>query len=170
MLEFRRGVLFQVGMALLVGVAGCNQGEQVLEPALAAPLETLRAAPETVSVGESVLRLETFIWRDFMPGPGATPDGSPMMASLRVISVDSQPIPSTLVADLGWIIWNDQVWEAPVVEDPPRQPGATELDLMMRGGPKWGPDIYVDAVVRVIGADGASRLLRARQQRVTATW
>ena len=160
-----------IAAAMLLGLqlVSCSNGEEVVGPGPGATPETLGAAPETVSVAGVALRLRTYIWRDFMPGPGAERDGSPMMAAFQVMTVDGTPVPPTLRANVGWIVWGDRVWEGPVAEERPREAGGSKLEVMMRGGPKWGPGIYVDAVVRIVDGEGIAHLLAARHQEVEAT-
>lgn len=51
-------------------------------------LDALAAAPLSVAVGDTTLLLETYLWRDFMPGPDIRPDGGPLRAVFRVLTGD----------------------------------------------------------------------------------
>jgi len=116
-------------------------------------------APRVVSVDGATLRLETSLWRDFQPI--SPPDGKPLIAGLRVLTVDGAPIPSTLRADSVWIYNEAAVWAASVTEEQPRSVGASFFEVVARNGPKWGPGIEVDVVVQLRDAAGHAFLLQA---------
>ncbi|CAF1194014.1 unnamed protein product [Rotaria sordida] len=105
---------------------------------------TLSSAPEQVSMDGNEYRLETHIWRDFMPI--CEESGRPMIAILRIKTVDSSPFPSDVKVDIAWIMFgNDnqaQIWETHVIEEQPRQSDINHnyIRVTARNGPKWGPN------------------------------
>jgi hypothetical protein len=116
-------------------------------------------APRVVSVDGATLRLEASLWRDFQPT--SPPDGKPLIAGLRVLTVDGGPIPSTLRADSVWIYNGAAVWTASAAEEQTRSASASFFEVVARNGPKWSPGIEVDVVVQLRDAAGHPFLLQA---------
>jgi len=144
--------------AVLILLSGCKNPFSSDHPSI----RELLAAPEEITIEGRRLVLETFLWRDFMPGAG--PSG--LLALIRVTAVDRKPFPSTVDADRLWIVYQDAVWEKELSEssfDFPHQ-----LSKMARDGPRWGPSVYVDAIVRIVHVSGSKYLLRASHQHIGA--
>ena len=120
-------------------------------------------APRLVTIDGSPYRVEASLNRDFMPL--APPDGSPLTLGIRVFTVDSSVIPATLTADSAWVYKGSAVWRTAVVEGHPRN--TAYFDVGAGGGPKWGPGIEVDVVVRLRDAAGHGFLLQAPRQLIT---
>jgi hypothetical protein len=133
------------------------------------PIGTLLTAPEQVEIDGRIYVLETYLWRDFMPG--TAPGGSDLMAVLRITAADSQPFPDDLDSDLLWIINGDAVWETEYSgENRPRDGNHLhQLEKIARGGPRWETGIEVQVVVRMTTSDGRSHLLRAANQLINRT-
>ena len=130
------------------------------------PIETLLSAPEQVEIGGRKYVLETFLWRDFMPF--CPPDGKPLIALVWVTAVDSVEFPSSLDANRLWVIKDKKVWETKFSnEERARYP--YKLEKVARDGPKWGPKIEVDAVVRMIDRGKRTYLLKASNQWISRT-
>jgi hypothetical protein len=128
-------------------------------------LEQLASAPETLDRAQQEYRLESDLWRDFMPI--SPKDGKPMIAVARLKSTDQKPIPSDVKLIYLWVVNGDRVWATAFSEQPVRFEDA--LQRVARGGPKWGPSISVDVVVGVmIGSE--LRLVRASSQPITGTY
>jgi len=109
---------------------------------------SLRAAPERVEIDGREYSLAASLWRDFQPV--APPDGQPLAAVLKVSSSDNEPLPADLVIDRVWVLNGDKLWS--VAAEQPSTPGQStpsRLEQVVRGGPKWGPGIKVDVVVRL---------------------
>ena len=147
-------------------VAGCG-GDTVLAPPTLVPVSPeLRSAPAQLVLGGTTVRLDSYLWRDFQPA--TPPDGKPLIASLRVVSVDGTAIPATVDADSAWIISGDLAWATAVVQEQPRS-DASSFDIVARQGPKWGPGIDVDVVVQLRDATGQAFLLLASGQLIHRT-
>ena len=119
-------------------------------------------SPSGTVVDGARLVLETYLSRDFRPV--SPPDGRPLVALLRINAADSSAVPRTVRADSAWVTYGQEVWAAPVVEERLRTTGDRVYEVVAREGPKWGPEVNVDVVVRVRGADGQAVLLRAPTQ------
>ena len=81
-------VLLIAGLANF-GVVACDNGAGVTDTS---PIE-LEGAPARVQIAGSELKLETYLWRDFMPMLVAPPDGTPLIAVLRIVTTDATRYP-----------------------------------------------------------------------------
>jgi hypothetical protein len=133
----------------------------------------LRKVPETASFGKAVLSLTAYIWRDFMPMAVSRESnlaeirgGRPMIASIQLVSQDGMPLPSTLHAEIVWIVQGDAVWESKAIEE--RHGDSGTYEFVIRGGPKLQPRSYVDVIVRLVDGKGAAFNLALRHQDIKA--
>jgi hypothetical protein len=123
-------------------------------------------APTQVRVDGYDLTLETYVWRDFQPI--SPPDGKPMIAVLHVRTTDGRPFPAGVTADQVTVVFGEQTWTAPVrVEHPSARPSA--LALVARDGPRWGPHVNVNVVVRLRDSNGGEHWLGAVNQPIHRT-
>jgi hypothetical protein len=159
--------MVHLGLLLLAGCGGV--GTRLSPAVLVSPAELarVRAAVDSVTAAGATLRLEALLWRDFMPV--APPDGEPLRAVLRVSTADSSAFPPGVRADAAWVLNGGAVWATWVEETRPRVAGDPTLEVSAAGGPKWGPGIEVDVVVRLRDAGGAAWYLRARRQLIHRT-
>ena len=158
-IAFRRAVT----LALMSTVLPLGACEDVLAPEPLPPSE-LRGAPTSITLGGKTLVLETYLYRDFMPV--SPPNGKPLIAVLRVKTADGSAFPSGVRADGAWVVLGDEVWSAAVGEE--RFPSASSYEVVARNGPKWGPGVTVDVVVR-LREDGEEHRLRASNQPIHRT-
>lgn len=140
-------------------LAGCDPQTTPITPEPDRVPETETPAP--VQIGEHELTLETYLWRDFMPF--APPDGQPLIAVLKVRTVNGSALPAGVRADSVSITHLSEVWKAPVrLEYPSQVPSV--LEVAARNGPKWEPGGNVDVVLHLRDGTGrAIRLLAANQ-------
>ena len=164
-----RGLVAAILAALLAG--GC--GSDPTGPRSApwdlmgvAQLAAVRGAPENVQIGGVKLRLSTYLWRDFMPV--APLDGEPLRVLLSIVTADSSAFPANLKAEAAWVLNGRLAW-ATAVQESRRVPGEPVLEVFAEGGPKWGPGIAVDVVVRLRDGAGRSWYLKARGQLIQRT-
>jgi len=68
-----------------------------------------------------------------------------------------------------WVFNGGQSWSAVPQQERPRPETSPVYELVARDGPKWGPGISVDVVVRLRSPDGTF-LLRAADQPIRATF
>jgi hypothetical protein len=152
-------------LSLLIFVLSCSDvGVEVPTPPPDIPIEQLLAVPETTLVDGHVFVLSTYLWRDFQPI--APPDGKPLIALAYIDVIDTTRFPTTISSDALWIVWSNQVWKTYFTQETPPQdpPGFNRLARIAREGPKWGPHVYVDVVVRIFDAHHNPHFLRATQQ------
>jgi hypothetical protein len=129
-------------------------------------LSHIRAAPEAVKFGDSVLRLHANVWRNFMPLAGAAPDGRPMIASL-VVFVENGP-PVALHVDAIWILQGDLIWQSHDIEAGTTDSRGSANEYVVRDGPRLKPHSYVDIVVSISDLKGNNYILSARHQSINA--
>jgi hypothetical protein len=100
--------------------------------------------------------------------PISPPDGKPLGGVLRIKTENGTPVPAGIVVTASWILFNSETWSASV-EQRPRAETGRNYEVIVRDGPKWGPDVMVDVVVRVRDSVGAESLLRAPEQLIVGT-
>jgi len=130
-------------------------------------VDRLLAAPEKIEIDGREYVLDAGLVRDFMPGEYGR-EGSPLYAGTEIIAVDSQPFPSVLDADSMYVVNDGDVWAVTLIDAEP--PPAADYKIRKRAedeGPRWGPGIYVDVVVRLVDPDGAY-LLRQSHVKIQA--
>ena len=135
------------------------------EDAVAPSVSELANAPVQVRVAGVDLTLETYLYRDF--APITPPNGQPMIAAVRVKAADGEALPEGLRAERLHVVFGADVWTPePVEEWPSTDPGV--MELVARNGPKWGPGVTVDVVLRLRHA-GSTLLLKAPAQQIHRT-
>jgi hypothetical protein len=132
------------------------------------PIETLLAAPDTLYVENQSIVLKTYLWRDFQPI--SPPDGKPLIALVYIETPDSSSLPASLNPNSIYIVYNNQVWKSffSTEERPPDELKAFRVTKIARDGPKWGPNVYVDVIVRIMVGENVY-LLRASEQYINRT-
>jgi hypothetical protein len=174
-------IIFILLLALTPAARSNQSPAQARQSRETAPISIteLRKAPTRVVIDGRSLTLSAYLWRDFMPGTLSDPNGSPMMAVFKVATSDKKPFPSGVRIERAWVLFGEQVWE-PGEFDPRKRDlrqsndSRTCLDtpvceVSARNGPKWGPNVYVDVVVRLIDKEGQDHLLQATRQYVQRT-
>lgn len=139
-----------------------------LRPAPESTRGALLAAPLSVVVEGVTLRLEAFLWRDYMPI--SPPGGKPLMASIKLLVADAgaKSFPDGVDAGRVWLVRGEEIWTGKfLVEERPDEPGMKEK--VFRDGPLWEPGEEVDVIIEVRDRGGATRLLRAPKVRIIKT-
>ncbi|MDQ7065299.1 MAG: hypothetical protein Q9P90_13770 [candidate division KSB1 bacterium] len=150
-------------LAAVLLVGACSENP-VAPPDI--DIRSLQAAPEKLTVAGKSLILSCSLWRDFMPI--SPPDGRPLVVVIAVQAADSTALPEGLDADAVYVIYEGQVWKAWLNENPDLTQPPYRLEKVARNGPKWGPGVYVDVVVR-LEYGGKTYMLRASRQRIQKT-
>jgi hypothetical protein len=137
-------------------------------PTTPSPLPSdLAAAPTRVVLAGKSLGLDASLWRDFMPI--SPPDGRPLTALLQIRADDGSEVPATVVADMVWVLNGADAWSTLPREERSRHETAPIYELVARDGPKWGPGITVDVVVRLRDQSGRDVLLRVANRPIKGT-
>jgi hypothetical protein len=97
-----------------------------------------------------------------MPGQWG-PEGSYLMAIVRVTATDTEPFPSDINADWLWVVKGKESWAALTEDVEPDNPNVGEHQLGKKAGdgPRWETGIYVDVIIRVTHEYRDTYLLRA---------
>jgi hypothetical protein len=151
-------------LALSLTLLGCTQKPTAPDPVTN---PDLNGAPSSIVVGGKTLTLTTSLWRDFMPI--SPPDGKPLIAVLEVRTADGSAVPADVRADMVWVVFGKETWSKAPTEERPRSETAPAYEFVARDGPKWGPGVEVDVVVRLRTPNGATYLLSVRKQRIGAS-
>jgi hypothetical protein len=140
---------------LVAALTGCKSSMTAPNPVPA----QVSGAPTSLTVGASSVTLSASLWRDFMPGPGASPDGSGLMVSASVQTAAATPLPDDLTIGSVWVLNGDQLWTTTQVEN--RRDTPFVQTGVARNGPHWAPGVPVTLVVGVRTGDGPERFVRA---------
>jgi hypothetical protein len=163
---WNRILVFAAAIVLAHGaVIGCG-GSTPTSPSDITTSKLLSAPTHVVADGKG-LTLAAFLWRDFMPI--SPPDGKALVAVLSIRTDDGSPVPAAITVDTSWTILNMEVWSA-AVEQRPRAETAPIYQVIARNGPKWGPNVAVDVVVRLADSRGRAFLLRAPGQTIAGSY
>ena len=142
--------------------------EENLPPVI--PAEKLLSAPETISVENIRLYLNTHMSMDFMP---TYPNMGPRSyTTLLIQSTDPAPLPATISVDAVWVVRKGKVWSSWLPEgerDPPDQK-PNVIYKRIKKGPGGEEKELMDVIVRVIDGKGNAHLLKARNQSVRYTY
>ncbi len=154
-------------LVFAISLIGCSQNPVSAPPDI--PADQLLASPDTITVNGRQLYLTTYMWRDFQPI--SPPDGKPLIAICYVTATDTTQLPGSISADAVWIVYSNQVWKSWFTNETPPSDELRPNRIVKyaRNGPKWGPRIYVDVIVRVTVGNGNSQLLRASNQWIGRT-
>ena len=131
------------------------------------PISRLEGYPDTITAEGRQLYLSTYMWRDFQPI--SPPDGKPLIALIYITATDTAPLPESISSDAVWIVYNNQVWKSwsePIAPDE-RKPN--RIAKIARDGPKWGPHVRADVIVRVYDGVCNAHMLRAANQWISET-
>jgi hypothetical protein len=151
-------------LAICLFLIGCSQ-----QPTAPDPVDPdLNAAPTSVIVSGKTLTLAAWLGRDFMPI--SPPDGKPLGGVLTVRTADGSVVPADVRAETAWVVLGVDVWSAAPREERSRSDTAPVYEVVVREGPKWGPGVDVDVVVRLRTGNGAAYLLSVRKQPIAGTF
>lgn len=154
-------------LSMTLIVIGCSDNGVSVPPDI--PIDQLLASPDTIRIDTRQLYLSTYMWRDFQPI--SPPDGKPLIAIIYVTATDTAQLPSSISTDAVWLVYNNQVWKSWFTNEPiaPSELKPNRIVRIAREGPKWGPHMYVNVIVRVHDGKGGILFLRAHNQWIGRT-
>jgi len=106
-------------------------------------------ASEEVNVGGITYSLETYMYRDFMPI--SPPDGRPLIVIIWVHALGVNDFPLSTIIERLWLIDGSNIISTLPTEK--YSVDGNTLRMAFLNGPKWGPDIFVDVIVKLIDMD-----------------
>jgi hypothetical protein len=124
----------------------------------------LARSTNSIQIGTNDYRLETWLWRDMMPG--IPPSG--LLATVSLVETKGAAIPASLSMTRIRFINGTAIW---TVVAPPRNFMLPPymLETTLRNGPDWPGGTPVDVVLEL--ANGSVRyLLIARSQLISVAW
>ncbi len=139
------------------------------DPSTELTSDFLKSTPDTLRIANQSFILKTELNRDFMPI--SPPNGRPLTAFIKIETTDSSVI-KNVKSDRIYIVNENEVWASSYAEElPPDYPSRAPFRIIKiaRNGPKWGPNIHVDVVVRLKALDSLY-YLRAPRQYIGQTW
>jgi len=125
----------------------------------------LYSADEEIRIDNITYTLETYAWRDFMPI--CPPDGQPLIIITYVQAMEIQDFPVNVFIERIWIIDGETINSSRATAEH-RITGNT-FEMVFREGPKWGPLIAIDVVVKLILANSSYYYLKACNQWIEMT-
>jgi len=160
----RRNLIIVI-LAVFVLISGC----EYLKAGTKVSIDELLSAPEEIEIANRRYVLEADLWRDFMPI--SPPDGKPLISQIWVTATDLLEFPQSIDADRIWVVNGRDVWEAGFSDEerPQYLSRKHQLNKVARKGPKWGPGIKVDVVVRVIDGKNNTYLIRSSDRSIHRT-
>lgn len=159
-----RTILLLIASGLIIG---CSQNPVSAPPDIS--VSQLLSSPDTITLDGTQLYLTSYLNRDFMPM--SPPDGQPLFAQCIITSTDTLDITKSISADAVWIVYQSQVWKSWLSSptNPPDTKWRNCVAKVALNGPKWGPHVNVDVIVRVIDSKRRTQLLRASDQWIGRT-
>jgi len=131
------------------------------------PIDELLSAPETLSIDNKNIVLNTSIYLDLMPGVSETP----MIVQINLETVDSSDIPTSINPKSLYIVNQSEVWKTFFSNESPRESEIKPFRIVKkaREGPKWGPNIFVDIIVS-LEISNKIYLIRVSDQYINAVY
>ncbi|MDI6846496.1 MAG: hypothetical protein QME28_10230, partial [Candidatus Saccharicenans sp.] len=74
------------------------------------PIDDLDRIPEKVVIDGTVISMQAFLYRDFMPG--VEPGGSPLFAVITLTAAGRPDFPDHIGANKIWVTNRRQTWES----------------------------------------------------------
>ncbi len=150
---------------ILIAFTSCSLNEDSSPPDIT--VEQLLSASDTIYLNTKKIFMTTYIWRDFQPI--SPPDGKPMNIIIYINSSDSSSIQGSYDADAIWVVYCNQIWKSWLSDEPQASNEKNQIVKIARNGPKWGPNAYVDVIVRLYDNKGNPYLLKATKQWIYRT-
>ena len=125
---------------------------------------------DTISYNGSKYILETYLYRNFMPG-GPIPEKRPLISILYLVNSDSLLISDNLKLEKLYVIKEELVYK-----DTPEFLEDNSLPLykqsyICREGPEWETEINVDVIIKLIDKNtNENFFLIARNQPIEKVW
>lgn len=164
-------------MLTILALSGCDAMKPPVEEPRSAyvrmpapPLDSLRAAPETIDVADARITAGAVLWLNRSPGPRirvrTRSPGLPLRGAIdvhRVDTLDGRPFPAGIALQGAWLRAGDSIWALAVAPaDTTRATGRGLAQEVWTGPPWLRRDSRVDVVLRLRRPDGAPALLQVR--------
>jgi len=126
----------------------------------------LQNSPEFFVLDNDTLRIQSYLWRDFMPI--AEKNGSPLYSVVKFLGQDSLTNLSNIIMKTQYVINGNKIWIADYSDEDRNENLIIEH---LKNGPKWGPDINVSVVAEFenLQTKGTYRMLE-RDVAINKVW
>jgi len=119
---------------------------------------------DTLRIGGNKYILETYIYRNLMPG-GPIPEKRPVIAGLYLVNADTLPVPGYMDITRLYVINGREVWISEPVDGVQPHVPDFKLNKLSRDGPEWETGVFVDVIATIVdNSAGKGYLLIARDQ------
>tara|TARA_R110001592_G_scaffold75225_2_gene227928 strand:+ start:21709 stop:22197 length:489 start_codon:yes stop_codon:yes gene_type:complete len=152
--------------ALLISTLfGCEKKEESQPSLQANQIAALLASPEMLNLNNYLLKIESDIWRNFMPPIDS--NGSALMAQVVLSERNQRTLNNSVQLEKVYLINQNELWSKTFDSSDSSSP--YQISGMVRNGPIWGPNIKVDLVCE-FSFGGQNYRLLARDQEIYATY
>lgn len=135
----------------------------------------LKNAPEQITINNHNLKLECYIWRDFMPCIGDGCGNHEAICLVKIIDINSTTFPEDIDAIQFWAINKLDIWHVnsndPAFSNHQYIRTENELSFVVRNGPNtnnWAEGTLVDIIVQ-LEYNSQLYLLKASDQPIIFT-
>tara|TARA_R110002050_G_scaffold50844_4_gene117472 strand:+ start:874 stop:1362 length:489 start_codon:yes stop_codon:yes gene_type:complete len=152
--------------ALLISTLfGCEKKEESQPSLQANQIAALLASPEMLNLNNYLLKIESDIWRNFMPPIDS--NGSALMAQVVLSERNQRTLDNSVQLEKVYLINQNELWSKTFDSSDSSSP--YQVSGMVRNGPTWGPNIKVDLVCE-FSFGGQNYRLLAKDQDIYATY
>ena len=152
--------------ALLISTLfGCEKKEESQPSLQANQITALLASPEMLNLNNYLLKIESDIWRNFMPPIDS--NGSALMAQVVLSERNQRTLNNSVQLEKVYLINQNELWSKTFDSSDSSSP--YQVSGMVRNGPIWGPNIKVDLVCE-FSFGGQNYRLLAKDQDIYATY
>ena len=152
--------------ALLISTLfGCEKKEESQPSLQANQITALLASPEMLNLNNYLLKIESDIWRNFMPPIDS--NGSALMAQVVLSERNQRTLNNSVQLKKVYLINQNELWSKTFDSSDSSSP--YQVSGMVRNGPTWGPNIKVDLVCE-FSFGGQNYRLLAKDQDIYATY
>ena len=120
--------------------------------------------PISIGIGEEIIELEAYIYRDFMPI--SPPDGKPMCGLVTLKTKSGNAVPKGITVISIRISHKKKSWSAKMKMDP--NFNRKNVNVRVDGGPKWQTGIMIDITV-YLKYNGREYLLQLEKRKLHKT-
>jgi hypothetical protein len=92
-----------------------------------------------------------------------------LIASIRLKTIDGTNLPKGIEVESVWVVNGELLWSPPLKKLWRSDGSSSTMEVVLRNGPKWGPGIKVDVVIRVRDGKGRLHLIKASGQNINRT-
>jgi len=120
----------------------------------------LKISPENIVITGNELMLDTYLWRDFMPG--VEENESRLIGVIKFKGQSGFILSNAISISKVYVINNNEMWVCDTFETRVIEPDLFEI--VVKDGPKWEPGINVDAICEFKNEEQSFRLMAKSQK------